>query len=107
VAPREGGIRELVLSGRWELSRHAERERQADKIFLWEIEAALIDCEVIEDYPDDQRGPSFLTLGFARGRPIHIVGTIRNDFGELLLITIYDPSKSPQVWTEDYRKRKE
>ena len=52
-------VKELVTEGRYEFSRHAEREREADKILLKELEDALTNCEIIEDYPNDPRGASF------------------------------------------------
>jgi len=106
MASKEQMIRTLVLAGKYEFSKHAEREREADKISVEELETALITCEIIEDYLEDTRGPSFLVLGFSQERPIHAVGSIRTDPNELLLITVYDPSKNPDVWTEGYRKRK-
>lgn len=105
--PREKKVKELIKSGRYEFSKHAEREREADRISLKELEEALIKCKVIEDYPDDPRGPSFLVLGFSDERPIHAVCSIRTDPDELFFITLYDPSKNPFAWTENYQKRKE
>lgn len=100
-------IRDLVQGGRYEFSKHAERERQADKITVMELERALTQCEVIEEYPDDPRGPSCLVLGFFENRPIHAVCAVKADPGEVLIITVYDPSKRPEKWTENYRRRKE
>ena len=34
------------------------------------------------------------------------VCTIKTDPEELLLITLYDPSKRPDRWTENYKKRR-
>lgn len=107
MASKEEKVRELVIKGRYEFSKHAEREREVDRIFMSELEGALIDCEVIEDYPDDPRGASFLALGFSGGRPIHAVCSIRTEPEEILLITVYDPSRHPHEWTDNYRKRKE
>lgn len=107
MASIEQKIKKLVSGRRYEFSKHAERERETDQISIEELEVALFNCEVIEDYPEDPRGPSFLTLGFSKSRPIHLVCAIREDPDELLLITIYDPSKNPDAWTGDYRKRKE
>jgi len=103
----EKKVRDLIKSGRYEFSKHAEREREADRISTQEIEEVLINCKIIEDYPNDPRGPSFLILGFSKDRPIHAVCSIRTDPDELLFITVYDPSKNPLVWTENYQKRKE
>jgi hypothetical protein len=85
---------------------HAEKERRADQITVSELEKALKGCELIEDYPDDPRGSSFLILGFSDHRPIHAVCAIRHDPEELLFITVYDPSRHPQKWEDNYRKRR-
>ena len=100
-------IRHLIQLGKYEFSKHAERERQADKITVAELEEALIQCEIIERYPGDPRGPSCLTLGFSGSRPIHGVCAVKTDPDEVLIITVYDPSKHPEKWTEDYRRRKD
>jgi len=88
------------------LTVHAERERQADKITISELEAALCICEVIEDYPEDPRGHSCLGLGFADTRPVHAVCAIKDDPRELLLITVYDPSQRPEKWEAGFRRRR-
>lgn len=100
-------IRALVRAEKYEISIHAEREREADKITVAELERALLRCVVIEDYPDDPRGPSCLVLGFAGVRPIHTVCAVKIAPEELFIITVYDPSKRPEKWTDKYRKRKE
>lgn len=103
----EGGtIRRLVAEGRYEYSKHAERERQADMIRTSELEEALRTCEIIENYPDDRRGPSCLVLGFSGQRPIHAVCCLKRDPEELFLITVYDPSRRSQHWTDNYRRRR-
>lgn len=99
-------VRRLVARGRYEFSMHAEKERRADQITVGELEQAFKECELIEDYPDDPRGPSFLILGFADQRPIHAVCTIRHDPQELFLITVYDPSRHSQRWEDNFRKRR-
>jgi hypothetical protein len=100
-------IRELVQSGQDEFSRHAEREREADEITMAEFEEALAHCETIEEYPNDPRGPSSLVLGFSGNRPIHAVCALKTDPSEVLIITLYDPSRRPEKWVENYRRRKE
>ena len=99
-------IRRLVMIERYEFSRHAEREREADTIPVQELEEALKTCEIIEDYPDDPRGPSCLVLGCAGSRPLHAVCSVKVDPEELFLITVYDPSKRPELWTDSYRRRR-
>lgn len=100
-------LRDLVKAGKYEFSKHAEREREADQITVAELEEALSGCDTIEEYPDDPRGASMLVLGVCDQRPIHAVCALKTDPDEVLLITVYDPSKRPQKWTEDYRRRKE
>ncbi len=101
-----GTLRRLVAERKYEFSKHAEREREADMIPMRELEEALEHCEIIEDYPDDPRGPSCLVLGFSGQRPIHAVCSIRQDPEELFLITVYDPSRRPEHWMDQYRRRR-
>jgi hypothetical protein len=100
-------IRDLIRSGQYEFSRHAEREREADEITMAEFDEALTHCETIEDYPNDPRGPSSLVLGFSGSRPIHAVCALKSDPSEVLIITVYDPSRRPEKWIDNYRRRKE
>ena len=99
-------IRRLVSQGKYEFSKHAERKRELDMIYVWELEDALSDCVIIENYPDDPRGASCLVLGFCQQRPIHAVCSLKTQPQELLIITVYDPSKHPHKWTDNYRKRR-
>ena len=57
-------IKELIRSGKYRLTLHAEVERDADHISMVEMEEALKGnkCELIEDYPKDPRGHSFYYL---------------------------------------------
>jgi hypothetical protein len=100
-------IRDLVRAGKYGFSKHAEREREADQITVEEFEEALARCDTIEDYPDDPRGASCLVLGFSYKRPIHAVCAVKSAPNEVLIITVYDPSKRPEKWTGDYRNRKD
>ena len=75
-------------------------------ITVKELEQALRNSEIIEEYLDDPRGASCLALGFCEQRPIHAVCTIKTEPEELFLITVYDPSKQAHKWTGDYRRRR-
>ncbi len=99
-------IRRLIGEGKYEFSKHAERERQFDMIPIRDLENALRNCGIIEDYPDDPRGASCLVVGFCGSKPIHAVCTVKTEPEELFLITVYDPSKRLDKWTENYRKRR-
>ena len=86
------------------MTLHAENERDRDRILVREIEEALRgrNMEIIEDYPADPRGPSFLLLGFTEMEmPIHAVCALTE---VLVIITLYRPD--PSRWVE-WRRRRE
>jgi len=90
-------IKEKAKKNEFELSGHAHKERQEETINTWEIQEALVRCEILESYPKDPRGPSCLVLGYAEQRPIHAVcGKGKNDW--LLIITVYIPR--PPKWID-------
>jgi hypothetical protein len=54
-------VRSLITAHRYRFSAHAERERHSDQITVDEFEQALgTNPEVIENYPTDPRGASYL-----------------------------------------------
>jgi Domain of unknown function (DUF4258) len=55
-------IKRQIRSGNYEFSGHAEDERQAERISIADVEAALLNGELLEDYPNDPRG-ELLSLG--------------------------------------------
>jgi hypothetical protein len=83
-------IREKVERDEYEISFHAEKERYAEDISIEELQSAILSGEILEDYPNDPRGPSCLILGYSQDRPIHVVcgGTPIN---WVRIITIYRP----------------
>jgi len=87
----------------YEFSKHAVDQSILRDISVPELEEALLgDCIIVEDYPDDKYGPSFLILGFTNhGRPLHILCSY--PFHPVLkIITLYQPE--PSDW-QDYRIR--
>ena len=99
-------IKNLIDRKKYWLTLHAEIERDADQISMYEIEKALLSpkANIIEDYPNDPRGHSCLILGFTKENlPIHVVcGEGESD--ALLIITVYRPD--PNDWI-DWQIRKE
>lgn len=97
-------IKEQIKEGDYEFSAHAEEERQADKLTIGEIEHALSEGEILENYPDDPRGPSCLVLGNCEfGVPVHVVCG-RTKHGTLRIITVY-VSTAPK-WIDERTRRK-
>lgn len=99
-------IQQKVRARLYRVTAHAEREREADRITLGELEEALLSprCHVIEHYPEDPRGASCLVLGFmGHDLPIHAVcGLSQPDM--LVVITMYRPD--PELWI-DWKLRRE
>lgn len=100
-------IQRLVRQGKYEFSVHAQQERLDEDLDVTEVERALTDGEMVEDYPDDPRGESCLVLGYAGTKPIHsVLGWARKSVDERILriITVYIP-QLPK-W-KDVRTRRE
>ncbi|MEW6103355.1 MAG: DUF4258 domain-containing protein [bacterium] len=67
-----------------------------------EIEKAIFEGEVIEDYPEDPRGHSCLICCYEPpARPIHIVCSPKVEY--LAIITAYIPD--PTKWSSDFKRR--
>jgi len=96
-------IRAQVRSADYEYSVHAEAERQAERLSIQDVEAALLNGEVLEDYPQDPRGASCLVLGLSSRKSIHIVCG-RTSLEKLRVITVYIP-RAPK-WTDPRTRRK-
>ena len=68
-----------------------------------DVESALFNGEIIEQYPTDYPFPSCLVLGWTKaGKALHIV--CGSNGVELWLITAYFPN--PFEWTEDFKQRR-
>jgi hypothetical protein len=84
-------IREACQAGEWAMTEHARIRAGRRRILDEELVASLAGGEVLENYPDDPRGPSALILGHANdGRAIHAVCAF-DPSGTLLIITTYEP----------------
>ena len=84
-------IIDSVTLQKYRYSRHGDKERQNDGLTLDEVEQAMLNGRIIEQYPDTGRGESCLIAGFTdKGKPVHIVC---GDMGEMLaIITVYIPT---------------
>ena len=97
-------IRNEIEKQSYEISLHADDERIADELTVSQLEFILLQCKIIEQYPDDPRGESCLTVGFtSEGTPVHIVCG-RNPSGHLILITVYIPTMPK--WKDPYTRNK-
>ena len=83
-------VKEKIGHDEYEISFHAEKERYAEDITISDLETAIADGKILENYPDDQRGTSCLVLGYSQNRPIHIIcGCTPTKW--IRIITVYIP----------------
>lgn len=97
------GIKALVQNSQYVYSFHADIERNADGLTFVQVEEALLNGEILEDYADTGRGESCLVVGFAGDVAIHIACGWRGD--KIALITVYIPRPPTFVdpWTRGVR----
>lgn len=67
-----------------------------------EIKEAIFLGEIIEEYPEDQRGESCLVLHTKQNRILHIVCAPKTDY--LAIITAYLPIA--EQWSSNFKVRK-
>jgi len=92
-------IRAAVEAGRWFMSQHAAERAKMRYIEDESLARLIAEGEVIEDYPEDPRGPSALVLTWDEGRcPMHAVCAFDPD-GSLVIITVYTPK--PPKWLDE------
>ena len=96
-------IKEKIRRNKYEIGFHGEKERYAEDIMLSDLETAIFNGEILEDYPDDPRGPSCLVLGYSQNRPIHIVCGY-TPIKWIRIITVYIP-KLPKWINERMRAK--
>ncbi|RJP44869.1 MAG: DUF4258 domain-containing protein [Desulfobacteraceae bacterium] len=95
-------IREKILNGDYVYTLHADIERKADDLAFYQIEEAILNGGIIENYPDLGFGESCLVLGFSENIPIHIVCGWRGE--KIGIITVYVPK--PPKFIDPWTRRK-
>jgi hypothetical protein len=96
-------IKAKISTGSYNIAfTHTEKLRRR-RIRAQDIEEAIKVGKIIEDYPNDPRGPSCLILGSAAGKPLHVLcGCLEAE--TLLIITAYEPD--PEEWEYDWQTRR-
>ena len=96
-------IRQQLVSGQFDLTRHALKRVVERNISRSEIREAGENVVTIEDYPDDKYAPSCLLLGWTEAeRPLHLQVSLL-DSSRTTIITIYEPDETEWI---DYSKRR-
>jgi len=94
-------IKEFIKNKQYLIAYHAKLRMAERLITTSDIENAIKNGEIIEEYPDDKPCPSALLLGKVKKKPIHIVIGICED--HIRIITEYIPSKKKWI---NYKKRR-
>lgn len=95
-----------AIAGQVRVGAHGWKGLHDDGLDIDDVRAGIVANGVmIEDYPDDVRGPSALLLSFlADGSPVHSVWAWHDPSDAPFLITIYRPSASK--WLSEFRTRR-
>ena len=89
-------VKEQVEKGNYQLKLHAMERASIRGIDPLEIKEALLNGEIIEDYPKDKRGHSCLVYGKSQvGKDIHVLCGTAYDI--LWIITVYEPDTSEWI----------
>ena len=96
-------LRKLYENDMVFLTSHCSLRLEQRNITEDDIESALNNGEIIEQYPDDYPWPSCLILGYSNNHPLHICMGSNGDAAKL--ITAYWPD--PKKWSADFKQRKE
>ena len=85
-------IREQVRKGLLRFTLHAHQRMVEENVAVDEVVEALMNGEVVENYPEHKRGACCLVCGRTKtGRYVHVVCTTGLDV--VVIITVYEPRK--------------
>lgn len=95
-------IAAAVKVGRYRYTIHGAQQRIARRIRRNEVEEAVKNGEIIEDYPKHHYGPACLILGrTGEGKALHVLCSLQEAVD---IITVYEPD--PVEWEEDLKTRR-
>ena len=91
-------IRGAIVSGEYDLTRHAIDEMAEDGLGIFDVESAILDGEIIKRETDDPRGPRYTIIGLAEDgkAEVGVVGRF-TETGIYLIITVYEVTE-PEEW---------
>ena len=95
-------IKKQVEENKYRFTIHGFERCVERNISPNEVKYAILSGEIIEDYPKDKYGPSFLIYGVTReGRILHVQCSIE----PIWIITAYDPTLNPEEWERGFKRR--
>jgi len=87
------------------ISLHADKRMKERGFNLREVVEEVDTFEIIEKYEKDTPFPSYLIFAKTeKGRYFHMVVAYNDKDGEVVLITIYEPS--PEEWMDNFKTRR-
>jgi len=87
-------IQDKIKESEYRFSDHAVKRMIKNSIGRHEVEEAILDGEIIEEYPDDKYSPSCLIYGKTiEGRNLHVQISLPP---KVVVITTYEPD--PEEW---------
>jgi len=96
-------ICQKLEANQFEFSRRAVDQSIRRRISVQEIREAIVNGEIIEEYPNDKYWPSYLIYGkTAEGRPLHVQCS-HPSRPLVKIVTLYEPD--PARWI-DFRERR-
>ncbi|WP_404785256.1 DUF4258 domain-containing protein [Altericista sp. CCNU0014] len=98
-------IRQKIVCGQFEFSKHAVDRSILRGIRVKEVIEAIANGQVIEDYPDDKYGASCLISGLTQAnRNIHVQCSYPSRT-VIKIITLYEPDLTQ--WNDDFTQRRD
>lgn len=87
-----------ILSGDYDLTRHAINEMAEDELSIFDVEHAILSGEITKTETDDPRGPRYTIIGLAEDQKteVGVVGRF-TETGIYLIITVYEITE-PEEW---------
>ena len=97
-------IRNCIENGKWRLSYHVLQRCDERDLDAFDLAESVAKGEILEDYPDDPRGPSCLLLCRLPDESfLHVVCGL-DDSGWLVIITAYKPEEPK--WIDERTRRR-
>jgi hypothetical protein len=91
-------IRVAILSGDYDLTRHAIDEMAEDRLSIFDVECAILSGEITKTEIDDPRGPRYTIIGLAEDQKteVGVVGRF-TETDIYLIVTVYEVTE-PEEW---------
>ncbi|RJO68593.1 MAG: DUF4258 domain-containing protein [Myxococcales bacterium] len=85
-------------------SRHTVTRMLERNLSVSELQTAIEQSEVVEEYPNDHPYPSYLLLSWVNDTPVHVVIALNETENACIIITVYRPDR--EKWSDDFKRRR-